>query len=283
MYHKLPELYSIFAQTWERIQTGVGWRRRGRMPVFPGLELDNAVFIDYLIQTQEAAGEQPWQLEITPLETVNLEKQLTSWQQAMAGLVNTALDNDIDLIRISVSYDDGMVLSWHSRVTQEWQETALYGALKEEQKYMGQWLENSWHDHSPVGLYSSLESAALSCVQDKLTSKEAVCQPLAGITTHNADTHTYRLTDAGAEPAYIHISNNPSWIVVGEPGYLTITPTPYMLLAQRADSQQYRMSHSVAAFSSSIIYTTIRNRMNRTLEKEMDAAIQRWRTEVRTY
>ena len=274
LYQQWPRFCSIIHTLWERVQTCTGWRRRGRMPVFPGLELDGSVFIDYLVQTHEADDGSPWQLEIAPLKVVNATGTLAPWQEGMAELINTAIENDIDLIRVKIGYDGEMVLSWHNKVTQEWQESALYGALEDEQKYMAQWLENSWKEPESTTVFSSLEPVALSCIQAKLTDPTAVCQPLTGLKKSDVEMHTYSM-ESGAESTHITMYNN--WLVY-EPGYLTISPsqTTGAMPPLAVESRQYRMSRASAAFVQSVISHIFNTLSMATVGAAMDKALDWW-------
>ena len=62
--------------------------------------LGRSVFLDVLIQTQESASRHPYELEITPLQPVDVHALSNSWEKSVGKLVNTALSNNIDLIRV---------------------------------------------------------------------------------------------------------------------------------------------------------------------------------------
>ncbi len=276
-YTQLPKLHYMAAQQWERTQTTISWRRRGRIPVYPGEGLDKSVFMDYLIQTQEATASNPWQLEITPLQSVNLHELTSPWERTLGELINTALNKGVDLLRVTVNYDGAMELSVHYREAGEWSTSEIYPVLGDSENYLMHWLESSYSLQVPEGgMYSILEVNGLSCMKERLDNNAAVCSPLSGLQPSQISDSSFRIaTGDSASPSYLHIANNESFII-GEPGSISITQSEDNI-DNRSLSRQYRMSRVMARIGEYIINMALRWAMDATFGAGVEYVYNRLR------
>ena len=268
----LPKAWSISRQQIERVQNTTGTLRQGRMPLYAGKPLDQAVFIDLLINTQEATFNRGkyWQIEITPLKPVDTEQLSTSWHKALGHLVNDALTNNIDVIhldipkggkpaRLSLHSKDG---NWkatefaavsHQQADQQADQQA--GQQTARQTDLLHWLEHSYNRSVPEdGLTTVLETQGLNCIRNHIQALphkgEVFCQPLTGITqalAYGPPGQSFQFNDPdGEQPAYVHILNNTS-IHPGYPGSLVVSDNPILSTSNHERlSGQHRMSTSTA-------------------------------------
>ena len=274
LYYQLPLLLRIWSQGWERTQTMIGWRRRGRMPVFLDAELDKAVFVDYLSQTLEATGSAPWQLDIVPLKPPSLSEQASPWNRTMATLIETALIKNVDLLRLSVDEQGDMTLSWHNLKTGEWLSTELYHE-PDHGVFLSQWLEHSWRELELASIHSALELESLTCIINKLNDVHTICLPLNGlypVSNENQDI-VFQASDTEGS-VFVRVHDNPHWYVLGEPGYLSVSSS--FDNENRAESHQFRMSRSVASVAEFVLNNRLRHIMRKTVGSGIEAVIDWW-------
>ena len=97
-----------------RVSNLMGISREGRMPVYPGRALDQAVFIDAKVTgylTGFASG-----FDIVPLKTIDIQSEkLTPWQAELAALVNNALKQGVEYIQLSVGKNGVARMRWQRR------------------------------------------------------------------------------------------------------------------------------------------------------------------------
>ncbi len=115
---------------YERLYYLGGFGKAGRIPVYPGEALDQSVVIDLLLEKTLISSARRY-LELTPLAFVDEETMPSLWHRDIARLTNSALERNIDNIRLFVGKgeDDDVStieLRWHNKEEQEWHQRKLY-------------------------------------------------------------------------------------------------------------------------------------------------------------
>ena len=279
-FNILPKAFNIAAHGWERTLTTIGWNRRGRMPVFAGGALDTAVFIDVLLNTRENHNNHLKQLEFTPLQHVNTDQLTSFWQKSLGRMINSALINGVDSIRVTAQSSGDTRLEWHLKTGQWITADSFYPYRQQGQEYLTNWLDTSWNTPAPQGgLFTMLDSAGLDCITTRFTDPHTQCAPLQEMTqlSGTPTSSSFAIQNDAGEPAsYLHLLNNRS-LVPGVPGELLISDKPTLLEQDhRTSSTQYRIPKELAYLAEYMIYKVLYKVMDSTIGEGIEYANAAW-------
>lgn len=236
-----------------RISNAAGWERVGSLPVYPGKVLDKAVFIDVMLRPNLLEGKMERTLDIIPLKSVDVsDDALTSWQRELASLVNTALQNDIQLIRLSMRDKGAVELEWQSRhAWYGFNYAPLYSAPFTTPELMN-WLRFSYgHQEQNSSISTVLSPNALRCIGRKLQGEVFECQPEPASVSRIDSEHLEVSLDQGQ--GRLHILDNQSpW--PGLPGTMVFDDKAGSPRSIINHSNQYRMPRWLAPVADALLY-----------------------------
>ncbi|CAM3774073.1 protein kinase domain-containing protein [Parendozoicomonas haliclonae] len=276
----LPKTMQIAKHGWEKVETISGHKHRGRMPLFMPQTLDHALFADYLLSTHETQSVDKNILYLTPFQKVDTDQLKSPWQTAMGELVNSAIDNGIDGIRITLDNETGITFEKHHANSYlfGWQKPLLiYPKTGDGQAFLGQWLHSSWkQDSYSSSLFSALSTAGLKCITTKLENSDAYCQPLPELTPMTSDGQLRQLVmdDDTDTPTYLTLHNNRS-MIPGAPGDLTVSESHKVspvMADYRTTSSQYRIPYELGQLAEIMLYQVVYKLVDTTLGSIIDLA-----------
>ncbi len=282
LYHLFSRVLSITYGSAERAQSASGLLRRGRMPVYTGEELESAAFIDALIHTQEAGSGHSYEFEIAPLSPVATKGLPSPWHRTMGQLINTAIDLDVDLLRLYI-HDKELLMDAHT--SSGWQTTPLLrvGNSKALLPLLLPKLELSYRRPIAVssyklignntGIATALEESLLSCATAHLQGDTTPCKPLTGLTP--SPVNPQALLEFPSGETQLHILDS-DWINTGYPGSLVITSPQQQPEELQAESRQYRLSRTSALIAETLLYELSHYLLQETLGRGLDYAYKQY-------
>ncbi len=229
---------ALYHESYNRFMNVYGRQRVGRVPLYPGKYLDQAVNINVLLGVSSGFGNGS-RIEITPLKTVLLSSPLTKWEASFASLTNTLMHNKVELLWLAEGENGELQLKWLWQTEQGsvWQEKSLHHPEQGTNKSLISWLRDSYSENTGnEELVSAVSPESLRCIETIIKNPETTCEARDSLqVSDNAmygsmkESRFISPSDQGSGNGLLRVVNNRSWSP-GLPGTMFMTNSVYTSL-----------------------------------------------------